>query len=130
MEIWNWQKLCASGLYPILSFVALTFRSMPIPARIVTDSKIARTIASIDMTVFEQIRGVTMPKRVGVNLFDNPLLWRLASLPIASTLTVAIIKIASSSIRQRLSVKEILLGFFGFDVLFKSSNQMFRKDFL
>jgi hypothetical protein len=50
MEIRHWQKLSASSLYPIFSFVALTFGTMPVAARVITDGQMTTSIASIDMT--------------------------------------------------------------------------------
>ncbi len=78
-------------------------------------------------TVFEQMRGVRVPKRVRVNfLFHARSLGDLLDSPLYASLRIPIVKIASCSIGQRLAIEEIVLGFFGFDVLFEPSNQVDR----
>jgi hypothetical protein len=69
VKIRNWQKFCASSFDPILSFVALTFGTMSVSARVVTDAQIATLITSIDMatqlgrsTFFDGIKRANLPR--------------------------------------------------------------------
>jgi hypothetical protein len=50
VKIRHRQKFCFSFNYPILLILALTLRTMPIAARVVTYGKSSTTIASINMT--------------------------------------------------------------------------------
>jgi hypothetical protein len=49
MKIGNRQEFGGSGLYPIFSFVALTFGAMAVAAGIVTDVDFSASITSINM---------------------------------------------------------------------------------
>jgi hypothetical protein len=50
MEIWHRQEFSFSGLDPIISIFPLTFRTVSVSARIVTNADDAAGITSINMS--------------------------------------------------------------------------------